>query len=244
MQVTNFSKDSVHCQSCPINDICLAANLSDKDAARFNSIVLHPKPLQKSETLFYAGEKLSSIYAIRKGTVKTFNITQDGEEQITGFHQAGELLGIDALARKKHNSFATALECTEVCAMPYETLDQLATEIPQLHSKLMSVMSQEISRQYDLMMNLNQRTADQKLAGFLINLGLNNSNQSGSDINLNMTRSEIGNYLGLALETVSRIFSKFKQQEVISLNCKKVRILDLDKLYKIAGVDIKDKLAA
>ena len=233
MQTINFSKDSIHCQNCAIKNICLTASLSDADLTRFDNIVQHPKALQKSDTLFYAAEKLSSVYAIRKGSIKTFNITHDGEEQITGFHHAGEILGIDALAHKKHHSFAKALETTEVCALPYEALDSLASKVPELHTQLMNVMSTEISKQYDLMMNLNQRTAKQKVAGFL--LSLNNKNEFSEVINLNMTRSEIGNYLGLALETVSRIFSKLKQKEIIDLNCKKVRILDIHKLKELAG---------
>lgn len=244
MKHSNFSNESVHCHSCPINNLCIAAMLNEDEQSRFDQIVQHPKPLQKSEPLFYAGEKLTYIYAIRTGSIKTFSISQDGEEQITGFHQAGELIGIDALARKKHHSFAKALETTEVCAIPYEQLDALAQTIPQLHTQLMNVMSNEIAKQYDIMLNLNQRSADQRLANFLINLGNTTSKQRADEINLHMTRGEIGNHLGLALETVSRLFSKFKQSNIIELKCKQVKIVDLPKLKKIAGIAEDDDIAA
>ncbi|NNC98199.1 MAG: fumarate/nitrate reduction transcriptional regulator Fnr [Gammaproteobacteria bacterium] len=239
MKDSRNSKTCIHCNNCPIQEICIAAAMPDSEVYKFNEIVEHPKALQKSETLFYAGESLTYLYAIRKGSVKTFNISQDGEEQITGFHRAGELIGIDALARKRHNSFAKVLEETEVCAIPYDKLDALASKVPELHTQMMNILSEEIAKQYELMLTLNQRAADQRLASFLLNM-YKRGNDSGSEsISLNMTRGEIGNYLGLALETVSRLFSKFKQQNLIELDRREVKVINFPKLQQVAGIEQK-----
>ena len=237
MKYSSYLENSAECSNCSINELCKALNSTATETAQVQNIGIHQKALKKSEALFYAGEKLSHIYAIRKGSVKTFCISQDGEEQITGFHHAGEVLGLDALARQKHHSFAKALETTEVCAIPYEKFDELATQTPKLHNQLMNVMSNEIAKQYDQMLNLNQRAADQRLANFLINLHKLAEQNTVNEINLNMTRGEIANHLGLALETVSRLFSKFKKHNIIELQCKQVKIIDLPTLKNIAGIE-------
>lgn len=249
MKSIRIAGKNANCLECPIGNLCLAATLTNNEISLLDSIVEHPKALQKSETLFYAGEELENIYAIRSGSIKTFSITQDGEEQITGFHHAGEMIGIDALATNRHKSFAKAMETTEVCAIPYAALDELAMNVPKIHHQLMTVMSNEIARQYDLMLTLNQRSADQRMAAFLVNLHIQSLEyQSKPEVNLNMTRAELGNYLGLALETVSRIISRFKNQGLIKLDRKKVNILDFKKLAAMAGLYLEDsdlkKLAA
>lgn len=245
MTTYNSLNKDIHCHTCPINNLCIAATLADKEISLLDDIVEHPKALKKSEALFYAGEKLEYLYAIRKGSVKTFSITRDGEEQITGFHQAGELIGIDALASKKHKSFAKAMEETEFCAIPYKALDALAIKVPKIHQHMMNVMSNEISKQYDLMLTLNQRSADQRLASFLLNMYTQSESYSQRpNINLNMTRAEIGNFLGLALETVSRLMSRFKNAKLIELNKREVKILNFPKLQEIAGVESEARMAA
>ena len=245
MKHSNVTRKEFHCQNCPVNNLCLTATLTKNEISLLDDIVEHPKALQKSETLIYAGEELSYVYVVRKGSIKTFSITQDGEEQITGFHQAGELIGIDALASRRHKSFAKAMETTEYCAIPYEALDALAIKVPEIHHQLMNVMSNEISKHYDLMLTLNQRTAEQRLATFLIEMYKQSEcylAQPG--INLNMTRGEIGNYLGLALETVSRLMSRFKKEKLIELNKREVKVLNFPKLHEIAGVEIEERIAA
>jgi len=253
MKNSNLCKKDLHCQNCPINQLCLAATLDSDELSLLDNIVEHPKALQKSETLFYAGEELSYVYAIRSGSIKTFSISRDGEEQITGFHQAGDLIGIDALANNRHKSFAKALEPTEICAIPFEKLEALAMSIPKIHHQLMAVMSNEISKHYDLMLTLNQRSADQRLAAFLLNMYKKSEDyKSRPEISLNMTRAELGNYLGLALETVSRLMSRFKKDHLIELDHREVKIVDLPKLKQVAGMEdqkeasekLHEKLAA
>jgi CRP/FNR family transcriptional regulator len=204
---------------------------------RLDSIIQRKHPLSRGEYLFQAGTPFRAIYAIRSGSVKTFTATEDGQEQVTGFHLPGEIVGLDAISSETHNCSARALETTSVCEIPYGRLEELSAEISSLQRQLLRVMSKEILQDEHMMMLLGRKAADQRLAALLLSIS-NRFKQRGfsaSEFNLSMSRNDIGNYLGLAVETVSRLFTRFQEEGILEANRKHVRILDLKRLTELAG---------
>ena len=231
------SKYAVHCQSCSISRLCLPVMLAEAEVEHLDSIVQRSRPVRKGEHLFSANERFENVFAIRSGSLKSYTISEDGIEQITGFHLPGEIVGLDAITDHQHPSFAKALETSSICAIPFEKLEELSRQMPGLQQQLFKVMSQEIREDQELMMLLNKKAADERLAAFLINLSqrFGRRGLSSSVFHLTMTRSDIGNYLGLAVETVSRLFTKFQQKQYIQVQDKEITIVDIDSLSQLAG---------
>ncbi|KGK01613.1 fumarate/nitrate reduction transcriptional regulator Fnr [Thalassotalea sp. ND16A] len=229
---------NIKCQNCSISELCLPFSLNETELNLLDDIIQRKKPIQKNTQIFKAGEPLQTLYAIRSGTFKTFIISEQGEEQITGFHLAGDLMGFDALSKRHHPSFAKALETSMVCEIPFEVLDTLSSKIPKLKAQMMSLMSDELQCNSEMFLLLNRKNAEQKLATFLASYGkrLGNRNLSAIEFILPMTRSEIGNYIGLTIETISRLMTRFQKEGLIKVENKFITILDKDSLYKVAGI--------
>jgi CRP/FNR family transcriptional regulator len=211
--------------------------LAESEVEHLDSIVQRSRPLRKSECLFSAGDPFENVYAIRSGSLKSYTISEDGIEQITGFHLPGEIIGLDAITSSNHPSFAKALETAAVCAIPFNKLEELSRQMPALQQQLFKIMSQEIREDQELMMLLNKKAADERLASFLINLSQRFSRRglSSNAFRLTMTRSDIGNYLGLAVETVSRLLTKFQQNNTIGVEDKEIEIINVEALSALAG---------
>jgi CRP/FNR family transcriptional regulator len=225
------------CSTCALRELCLPCGLKGADAARADEIVYTRKRIKRGETLYHAGAPFSSLYAIRSGFFKTTVMLDDGREQVTAFHMGGEMLGMDGIGGGTHGTSAVALEDSEVCVMPYARLQELARDIPVLQNQFHKVMSREIVREHGVMMLLGSMRAEERLAAFLLNLSQRFGARaySRNDFHLRMTREEIGSYLGLKLETVSRAFSKFQDEGLISVQQKHVKILDSDRLRAAMG---------
>jgi CRP/FNR family transcriptional regulator len=191
--------------------------------------------VKRGESLFKAGDEFSAVYAIRSGFFKTAVIDNEGREQITGFFMSSELLGMDGVGSGRYNGNAIALEDSEVCIMPFALIEEIAREIPSLQRHLHSVLAREIVRDHGVMMLLGSMRADERLATFLINLSRRFARRgySASDFHLRMTREELGSYLGLKLETVSRLFSQFQKDGFIQVDQKHVRIMDIAGLERL-----------
>ena len=226
-------KFEVSCSSCNLRELCLPGGVCAEDLARVENIVYARKRVKRGEALFAAGDEFKTVYAIRSGFFKTSLVDGEGREQVTGFFMNGELLGMDGLGSGRYNGSAVALEDSEVCVMPYALIEKMAREIPELQRHLHSVLAREIVRDHGVMMLLGSMRAEERLAAFLTNLSKRfvRRGYSASDFHLRMTRDEIGSYLGLKLETVSRLFSQFQKDGLIEVEQKHVRILD------IAGVE-------
>ena len=226
-------KFEVTCSSCNLRELCLPAALTGEDMARAENLVYARRRMRRGESLFGAGDEFKAVYAIRSGFFKTNLVDGEGREQVTGFFMGGELLGMDGLGSGRHNGTAVALEDSEVCMMPFSLIEELARELPALQRQLHSVLAREIVRDHGVMMLLGSMRAEERLATFLINLSkrFTRRGYSASDFHLRMTREEIGSYLGLKLETVSRLFSQFQKDGLIAVEQKHVRILD------IAGIE-------
>ncbi|AYC32647.1 fumarate/nitrate reduction transcriptional regulator Fnr [Pseudomonas cavernae] len=227
----------VNCKDCSLASLCLPLSLNFEDMDSLDEIVKRGRPLKKGEFLFRQGDAFGSVFAVRAGSLKTFSLSDDGEEQLTGFHLPSELVGLSGMDSEHYPVSAQALETTSVCEIPFERLDELAAELPQLRRQLMRVMSREIRDDQQMMMLLSKKTADERIATFLVNLSARFRARgfSASQFRLAMSRNEIGNYLGLAVETVSRVFTRFQQNGLISATGKEVQILDPIELCALAG---------
>ncbi|MES2820032.1 MAG: fumarate/nitrate reduction transcriptional regulator Fnr [Pseudomonadota bacterium] len=227
----------VHCKDCSLSGLCLPLSMELKDLDALDEIVKRGRPLKKGDILFHQGEAFGSVFAVRSGSLRTFSLSDAGDEQITGFHLPSELVGLSGMDSDVHPVSAQALETTSVCEIPFDKLDELTVQLPQLRRQLMRVMSREIRDDQQMMLLLSKKTADERIAALLINLSARFSARgfSANHFRLAMSRSEIGNYLGLAVETVSRVFTRFQQNGLIAAEGKDVKILDAIQLCALAG---------
>lgn len=228
----------IHCQNCSISELCLPFSLNSQELEDLDNIIDRKRPIHKGDQLFQDGEPMQSLFAIRSGTFKTFTVNEHGEEQITGFHLAGDLLGFDAIATSTHPSFAKALETSMVCEIPYETLDTLSNAVPKLKKQILRMMSTEIRSDQEMLTLLNRKNAEQRLATFISTLSMRYHARglSSTEFRLSMTRSDIGNYIGLTVETISRLLNRFHKSGLIQVEGKLIKILDAEKLKKCAAI--------
>ena len=222
----------VKCENCK-----LKAMLSFSDIDRLDSIIERNESVAKGTNLYSIGDKFTHIHAIHKGFVKSYSISEAGEKQITGFHLPGEIVGLEGINTGFHVGFSETLVTSQVCSVPYTKLDHLSSDINGLRQQLLKVMSQEISYNYELLLLLNQKSAEEKIAAFLLNLSARTAFGKGlaTEFELPMTRTDMANYLGLALETVSRIMGRFVNQKIIFIDHKQLSILRIDYLNELAG---------
>lgn len=225
----------VACSNCNLRELCMPTGFSRDEMQKLDEVVEKRRRVKQGEALFSNGETFTSLYAIRTGFFKTCVISEDGREQVTGFQMAGEIIGMDGIVSDHHNCSAVALEDAEVCVMPFSDIENLSRELPGLQRHVHKIMSREIVRENGVMMLLGNMRAEERLAAFLLNLvqRLHARGLSQSELVLRMTREEIGSYLGLKLETVSRAFSKFSEDGIIEVKQRYVKILAPDALKKI-----------
>jgi CRP/FNR family transcriptional regulator, anaerobic regulatory protein len=215
------------CSACNLRDVCLPCGLNAADMAAFSDAVYTRKRIRRGETLFRSGEEFASVYAVRAGFFKSSVVLEDGREQVTGFHMAGDIVGMDGIGTESHAMDVAALEDSEVCVIPYARLQDAGMQ-RQLHK----AMSRELVRDQGVMLLLGTMRAEERLAAFLLNLSQRFGARgfSPSEFRLRMTRAEIGSYVGLALETVSRLFSRFEDDGFITARQKEIRIHDIQGL--------------
>ena len=235
-RVISLSSIQVACETCSLHQLCLPLELNHSDIEELERIIRRRRPLQRGENLFQAGDPFTAIYAIRSGSLKTFTNTDDGQEQVTGFHLPSELVGLDAITTERHNCTARALETTSVCDIPFNRLQDLGARIPGLQRQLLRIMSREILEDQDLMIWLGKKSAEERLASLLLRISkrFTERNFSAREFNLSMSRTDIANYLGLAVETVSRLFSRFQAEGLLSVDRKHVVIEDMVALQQMA----------
>ena len=218
----------VACSNCNLRELCLPVGLSDADLQRIDQLVASRRALKRGEVLFRAGDPFESLYAVRTGFFKTRISAEDGRDQVTGFQMAGELLGLDGISTDRHSCDAVALEDSQVCQIPYARLEELSHEVTDLQRQFHKVMSREIVRDHGVMLLLGSMRAEARLAAFLLNLTqrLQARGFSATALVLRMTREEIGSYLGLKLETVSRAFSHMQDDGLLEVKQRNIRVLD------------------
>lgn len=232
------SRDSnVSCNDCSLSPVCLPVAVKDQDIERLDDMIRRSKPLKKGEHLFSASDDFRSIFAVRSGAIKTYSVTEEGEEQVTGFYLPGEILGVDGIGTNSHTNSAKALETSAVCEIPFDKLETMAAAIPSLQHHFFKIMSQEIQADQQLIMLLSKKNADERVGSLLLSLSVRHSKRglSASRFRLPMSRNDIGNFLGLAVETVSRVFTRLQKQSIVAVEGKDIQILSMDKLCAVAN---------
>ena len=227
----------VACSRCNLRELCMPVGLSEADMQRIDQVVDVRRKVSRGSPLYRSGDGFDALYAIRTGFFKTRIVSEDGRDQVTGFQMAGEIVGLDGIVNERHTCDAVALEDAEVCVLPFGRISELSREVSALQHHLHRVLSREIVREHGVMMLLGSMRAEERLAAFLLNLvqRLHVRGFSKSELVLRMTREEIGSYLGMKLETVSRAFSKFADDGIIAIRQRHVRILDPDRLQLLAN---------
>ena len=228
----------VACQDCSLFQLCLPVGIDQADLAEVDSIIKRHRPIQRGDQLFASGDKFRSIYAVRSGSLKTSVLTEDGREQVTGFFLPGEIVGLDAIGTDEHTCTARALETTGVCEIPYDELESIGERIPSLPRQLLRIMSREMHHDQLMLLLLGKRSADERLAAFLFSLSqrFDLRGYSPNEFNLSMSRNDIGNYLGLAVETVSRLFSRLQEDGILLVHSRHVQLRDIARLQALAGI--------
>ncbi len=225
------------CNDCGIHGLCSEVNGSEVDLGLPETIVKNRRVIERGELLYKTNEPVRSIYAIRTGSVKTYVLTTDGRMQITGFHIPGELLGLGAIAARCFTTEAMALETTMVCEVPIEVLEGYSKQIPSIRQQMLKILSREIIDNQELMLLLGKKNAEERLATFLLNISerFRRRNYSATEFNLSMSRSDIGNYLGITEETICRVFTRFQNEGLLTAQRRQVQLIELKKLNKIAN---------
>lgn len=223
------------CSSCSLRELCLPMGLSPDELTRLDNLVSTRRKIRRSDTLYRSGDPFSAIYAVRVGFFKSNVLLEDGRDQVTGFHMPGEIIGMDGIGTEKHSCNAVALEDSEVCVIPFARLEEVALEVRSLQRQFHKMMSREIVRDQGVMMLLGSMRGEERLAAFLLNLSQRfvARGYSPSEFHLRMTREEIGSFLGLKLETVSRIFSRFQEDGLIIVQHKHIVIRNTEGLKRL-----------
>lgn len=237
---TPSSKIRMNCHDCTLSRLCLPGCLQHSEVDLLENIIKRNRPLHKGDHLFRAGEPMQQVYALRSGALKTYLLDQDGNEQITGFILPGELVGLDAFGNSSFPSFAVALETSLVCTIPLADLEELAGLIPSLRKQLLVTLSHELHEEQQHYSH-NRESAEQRLALFLLNLSARYSRRSLSATSfiLSMSRGEIGNYLGLTTETVSRLFSRFRQQGLLEIKGRELHLMQPTALNRLNSIEVQ-----
>lgn len=227
------------CATCRLGAICLPIALAESDIAKLDEIVERGRPLQRGDHLFRQNEPFESVFAVRSGSLKAYQLTDDGQEQVTGLFFPGEIIGMDGIGIGRYSSSATALETTAICEIPFERLGELSMQLPSLQRHFYQLLSQEIIEDQKMITLLSKNSAEQRLASLLLSISARYTRRqlSGTHFRLPMSRTDIGNYLGLTVETVSRLFTRFSKSGLIEADNKEIVLLDIDRLREVAIVN-------
>jgi len=225
------------CSECSLRHLCLTVGLDALATKAFEQIVSARVRIGKGETLFRPGEPFRALYAIRSGSCKSVLVTEEGREQVAGYHMRGEIVGIDGLSTRFHESEAVALEDSEFCTLPFDRLEEFARRDARLQHGLHRLLAAEVARERNVMLMLGTMRAEQRLASFLLDLSrrYRDRGYSSTEFILRMTREEIGSFLGLKLETVSRLFSRFQEEGLIEVHGRAVKLRNPAALKEIIG---------
>ena len=225
------------CSRCSLQQLCLPYGLESADIEHLEQVVSPANPIARERELFAQGDRLTAIYAIRGGSLKTVLVNEDGLEQVMGFYYPGDVLGLDGLADQRHRCSAVALENASVCRIPFDRLDELVDRLPSLRRQIMRLMSQALSEDEQLLLTLGRKSSEARIATLLLNLSRRREarNASPDRVVLSMSRSDLANFLGMRVETVSRVLHRLQGTGVIRVNRREVEIHNHDILREWAS---------
>ena len=228
---------NVACHACSLYSLCLPLGLDNNDLVKLDTIIERSQNYKRGHTLFTSKQPFKSLFVVRSGSFKTTISAADGRDQVTGFYFPGEFIGLDAIHQQNYPSNARSLESSSVCELPFSNLEDIGKEMPQLQIQMLTRLSKELAGDKNLMLLLGKKTADEKLATFLLSLSKRFQERgfSATNFQLSMSRSDIANHLGLAVETVSRLFSRFQEEGWIVIAGKSLVIKNTAKLEQLCG---------
>lgn len=231
------TSESTHCSTCMMGHVCVPVGMPSHEVAQLDDLVKERIRIEKGQVLYQHGDALDALFGLRTGSLKTQITEASGQHQITGFYLPGEIIGLDGMMEGAHTSSAVAMEDSEVCVVRLDTIDEISRFVPSLQQQIRRLMSKEIVRSHQVLLALGSMRSEQRLAAFLINLSqrLTALGYSSSEFIMRMSREEIGNYLGLTLETVSRLFSRFAREGMIRVNQREIKIIDIAALNELVG---------
>ncbi len=227
-----FADIKVSCGSCSLSELCLPHGMDGDDMQALDDIVKRQLPYQPGHHVFRAGDRSRALFAVRSGALKSYCTTEDGDEQVLGFTLPGELVGLDGMSTGAYASNSVVLETASICELPYNKLEDLCRSLSGLNRQMMRVVSKEITTDQEMLLLLGKRNAEERLAAFLLSLSgrYKSRGLSTTEFNLPMSRQDIGNYLGLAIETVSRLFAHFQKDRLLKVNRRNIELLDMPRL--------------
>jgi CRP/FNR family transcriptional regulator len=234
------------CCNCSLSELCLPHGMSGEDMNALDQIVKHQQPYQPGQHVFRVGDQSHALFAVRAGALKSYCTTEGGDEQVLGFALPGELVGLDGMSDDAYASNSVVLETASICELPYDDLDELRHSLHGLNHQLLRLASKEINADQRMLLLLGKRTAEEKLAAFLLSLSTRYKPRglSATNFNLPMSRQDIGNYLGLAIETVSRLFARFQEEGLLKVNRREVTIADLPRLKEMCSTHLPHMVAS
>ncbi|WP_321885381.1 helix-turn-helix domain-containing protein [Paraburkholderia bannensis] len=229
---TASPRTTARCSSCAMRHLCMPQGLAPDDLPKLEALICNARSVRRGEALYRAGDAFDTLYAVRSGSLKTVMAHRDGREQVTGLRLAGDPLGIDGISTDFHTWSSVALEDSSVCIIPYSALKHMCRETGAMQDRLHRLMSDQLIRESSQMMVLGSLSADERVAAFLLDVSERNGQRgySYAEFNLRMTREDMGSYLGMTLETVSRTLSRFQKRGLIDAQGKLIRIIDLEGL--------------
>ncbi|MDP6097219.1 MAG: fumarate/nitrate reduction transcriptional regulator Fnr [Gammaproteobacteria bacterium] len=226
---------NISCASCRLNELCLPIALSKAEIHQLDEIVQRNRPYKKGDHLYRQSDEFKSVYAVRSGSFKSYVLGTSGQSRVTGFFLPGEIMGMDGIASKDYANSTVALEHASICEIPFFQLEKLSHQLPNLQHHFFAIMGNEIAKDQQIHTLLSSYTAEERTASFLLGLSSRYSRVSLSPTRflLPMTRSDIGEYLGLTVETVSRIFTALQRKGLIKVRNREVDLLEIDTLRAI-----------
>jgi len=227
----------ISCASCRLNELCLPIALNKTEIHQLDEIVERNRPYKKGDHLYRQSDPFKSVYAVRSGSFKSYVLNDSGQGRVTGFFLPGEIIGMDGIASKHYANSIQSLEHSSICEIPFSQLEKLSHQLPNLQHHFFAIMGNEIAKDQQIHTLLCSYTAEERTASFLLGLSARYARVSLSPVRflLPMTRGDIGEYLGLTVETVSRIFTSLQRKELIKVSNREVEIVDLEGLRALIG---------
>lgn len=242
--IKDGSAPKTSCRQCGLFDLCFAREVAESRRDELDAIIRRQRGLRREEHLFHGGQPFKTVCVVQTGTVKTYQLSSEGDEIVTGFHLPGELIGLDAIAREKHPEFAVALEESQYCEIPYRDFQKILTESASLNTLMLKLLSSDMAETRELLVVIGRMDARARVSMFLLNMSrrLKRRGEDGMRFRLSMDRRDIANYLSLTIETVSRTLSWMQKQDMLTVRGKQVQLLDADALLETAGREHEDLL--
>ena len=233
----NFDKLKASCSQCSLRELCFPYGMPEAELSKLDAVVEKRRPLQKGDYLYRENDHAMTIFAVRSGSVKTMVESLNGEVQIVGFHLAGDLVGLDGFRDDKHTCSCVALETSSLCELPISHLEELCLQMPELQKQMRRIMGKEVASDHAMLLMLGKLSAEEKLASFLLSISrrMEERHWKSDDFVLSMPRQDIANYLGLAVETVSRLFASYHEEEIIEVDRRRIHIKQMQRLRQVVG---------